>query len=640
MKTVRRLYFYAVSLISLEVVLWGLIGLIRSIVNPNIVGSGASRLAQALSLILVGVPVFLIHWSTAQRNARENMEEQSSGIRAFFLYASLAFTFFPIVQNGFRLVNQIILIILKMPPQLTMLNRGQNWSDNLVAILMNGLISYYFLRIVRMDWKSVNPDDELSNKRRIYRYAWVIYALAMVVAGIQQILQYILTPYQSTAIISNKVLFSNSITLLIVGVPLFYYCWGTVQRSMEETRERKSLFRLGILYVLSLAGVITVLSSGGVVLKNILEVILGFKTTIPNFLNNTRIPLSLGVSLGGVWGYFGHWLSQSIKNVPDAPRRSGFKRFYFYVLSGIGLVATFVGVNLLLSFIINKILGTHLWESGLRSELTSALAIVIVSLPLWWITWKPMQQESLNDDEAGDHARRSLIRRIYLFAILFACVIGGMIATGNTFYIFLRKLLGDNPINFQQNLLNNLQLLALFFLIGYYHGKILRKDSIIEAQTLEVLHANFPLLIIDTGESGTIPAITSELEKQLPKLIKSTCMVNQSWEDLSPTDYQAVLIPGNIAIDPPTAIKRWLENFKGTKIITTDLIESWEWVGIEITSTEKTAKKAVQLIKSLAESQEIDRQAGPSGWLIAFYIILGLILTPIVISLIANIFSN
>ena len=117
-------------------------------------------------------------------------------------------------------------------------------------------------------------------------------------------------------------------------------------------------------------------------------------------------------------------------------------------------------------------------------------------------------------------------------------------------------------------------------------------------------------------------------------------MVNQSWEDLSPTDYQAVLIPGNIAIDPPTAIKRWLENFKGTKIITTDLIESWEWVGIEITSTEKTAKKAVQLIKSLAEGQEIDRHAGPSGWLIAFYIILGLILTPIVISLIANILSN
>ena len=30
MRTVRRLYFYAVAFVSLEVVLWGLIGLARS----------------------------------------------------------------------------------------------------------------------------------------------------------------------------------------------------------------------------------------------------------------------------------------------------------------------------------------------------------------------------------------------------------------------------------------------------------------------------------------------------------------------------------------------------------------------------------------------------------------------------------
>ena len=40
MKTVRRLYFYAVAFISLEIVLWGLIGLLRSIVDET-VGGGA-----------------------------------------------------------------------------------------------------------------------------------------------------------------------------------------------------------------------------------------------------------------------------------------------------------------------------------------------------------------------------------------------------------------------------------------------------------------------------------------------------------------------------------------------------------------------------------------------------------------------
>ncbi|MFN3492284.1 MAG: DUF5671 domain-containing protein, partial [Anaerolineales bacterium] len=66
MKTIRRLYFYAVAFISIEVVLWGIIGLLRSIFNNNEITSGATSLAQALSLILVGAPIFLVHWLWAQ----------------------------------------------------------------------------------------------------------------------------------------------------------------------------------------------------------------------------------------------------------------------------------------------------------------------------------------------------------------------------------------------------------------------------------------------------------------------------------------------------------------------------------------------------------------------------------------------
>src|SRR4030095_5267416 len=65
MKSIRRLYFYLVAFISIEVVVWGLIGLLRSIVDETVSG-GAEALAQALALILVGVPIFLIHWLWAQ----------------------------------------------------------------------------------------------------------------------------------------------------------------------------------------------------------------------------------------------------------------------------------------------------------------------------------------------------------------------------------------------------------------------------------------------------------------------------------------------------------------------------------------------------------------------------------------------
>ena len=66
MKSIRRLYFYLVALISIEIVVWGLVSLLRSIIDKTVSG-GADTLAQALALILVGVPIFLIHWLWAQR---------------------------------------------------------------------------------------------------------------------------------------------------------------------------------------------------------------------------------------------------------------------------------------------------------------------------------------------------------------------------------------------------------------------------------------------------------------------------------------------------------------------------------------------------------------------------------------------
>ena len=66
MKSIRRLYFYLVAFISIEIVVWGLVGLLRSIVDQTVSGGG-DALAQALALILVGVPIFLIHWLWAQR---------------------------------------------------------------------------------------------------------------------------------------------------------------------------------------------------------------------------------------------------------------------------------------------------------------------------------------------------------------------------------------------------------------------------------------------------------------------------------------------------------------------------------------------------------------------------------------------
>ena len=137
MKSIRRFYFYLVAFISIEVVAWGLVGLLRSIVDESVSG-GADALAQALALILVGVPIFLIHWLWAQRASARDEEENSATLRAVFLYGILLATLIPVAQNVLSFIDRSLI-------QGTGMDVGRSFSpfreqtiaDNLIAIGMN-----------------------------------------------------------------------------------------------------------------------------------------------------------------------------------------------------------------------------------------------------------------------------------------------------------------------------------------------------------------------------------------------------------------------------------------------------------------------------------------------------------------------
>ena len=133
MQIIRRLYLYSVSLVSIEVVLWGSIGLLRSLFAGQELGGGVNRLAGAISLLLVGIPVFLIHWIFVQRSIARDIDERSSRIRAIFLYLVLLVTIIPIAQNILSFLDHTFLQILGLDPQQAMFGGDQIWSDNLVA---------------------------------------------------------------------------------------------------------------------------------------------------------------------------------------------------------------------------------------------------------------------------------------------------------------------------------------------------------------------------------------------------------------------------------------------------------------------------------------------------------------------------
>ena len=344
-------------------------------------------------------------------------------LRAVFLYGALLATLIPVVQNLIALINRTFLGAVRISYERALVGGTQSWPDNLIAIVLNLLLASYFWSILRADWSTLTDAENFKDIRRLYRFLWVLYGLLMVIFGAQQILRYIF--YIPTGVIGmmGRETFINATALLVIGAPIWFFAWRILQDALADSDEKESLLRLGILYLLSLSGVIVVLTAGGNLFYMLLNRLFGEDMALSEFIQKIGGPISLGLPFGVMWAYYGKWLTLQISFEGQAPRRAGMKRIYFYILSIIGVTAAFVGLSSLFSFLIDfGIVDSSLSSEGIRQSLTSALAILVVGLPLWLMTWRPMQAEALEDGDTGDHARRSIVRKAYLYLVLFVHV--------------------------------------------------------------------------------------------------------------------------------------------------------------------------------------------------------------------------
>ena len=599
MKTIRRLYFYAVSAISIEVVLWGIIGLLRSIFNPQDITNNASNLASALALIFVGVPIFLIHWAWAQNVSSKDDEEHSASIRAVFLYGILLGTLIPVVQNLLAFINRTILSSAQLSAYRAVVGGSQTWLDNLIAIVINLLIAAYFWNVLRSNWKTLSEPESFAEIRRLYRFVWVLYGLLMAVYGVQQAISYAFSfPTGVLGEIGGETAV-NAIALMVIGSPIWYYAWRLLQDALVESDEKESYLRLGLLYLLTLGGVIVFLVSCGDLLYQLLQQLLGDGQSTNEFIRELGGPISVAVPFGVIWAYYGKWLSQQFAFDENLPRRAGKHRLYTYVLSFLGLAATVAGLIALLSVLIDLVLGNnYLSDAGIREPLSGAIATLVVGLPVWLVNWRSAQAQALADDDMGDHARRSVIRKAYLYLVLFASVIGGMVAAGTLVFNLVNTALGGGSSDFWTAVLNQLATLILFIVLLVYHLLALRADGTARADVLAEKQSKYQVVVFDRdGKFGVaVKAVFAKRAHDVPLMVVD---VNAG----IPSDLKAdaVILPGSIAVNTPETVEAWLRSFSGNKLIVSDEAAGVFWMN--------DFEQAADSAKSLAEGQDLRPQS-------------------------------
>ena len=621
MKSIRRLYFYLVAFISIEVVTWGLVGLLRSIVDDTVSG-GADALAQAIALVLVGVPIFLIHWLWVQRASAREEEEKTASLRAVFLYAILLATLIPVVQNVLAFINRSFLGVASMDSYRALVGGSQTLADNLIAIGMNIIVAAYFWNILRNEWLTLPDKENFSDVRRLYRYIWMLYGLLMVVFGGQQILRFLFYIPGNVLGEMGREIVVNGIALLVVGTPVWFYSWRVIQDSLADPAEMRSVLRLGILYILALGGVITVITTASILVNTIITWLFGVGWTFQYLIQQIGGPISIGVPLGMVWAYYGYWLNRHIEATGDRVREAGMKRLYFYILSFIGLVVSFVGVTTLVTFIVDIITSKAFFLGDAnRSNLTTSISSLIVGLPLWLMTWRPMQAEALAEGEMGNHARRSVIRKFYLYLALFASVIGGMATAVGLVYQLINALLGGGGgSDFLNSILNLAQLLFLFVVVLVYHLRVLRVDGASISDSLVEKQSGYSVLVIDSG-NGFVDSVKAALMKLESKVQITVTPPAEKPEG----DFKAIVLSGSLAVNAP----EWIRSFNGNRIIVQNEAKDIVWAD--------DAVQAAQSVQMLAEGQEVRLQrTGRSPWMIVVYIfaaLFGLVLLLMLVSL-------
>lgn len=639
MKTIRRLYFYLLSFISTQVVIWAVVSLLRTIFDHEIVTSAVDWLAGGIAFVAVGVPIFWLHWTTVQRDAQHDPEEASSLVRSLFLYATPLATGIPITYALLAIFNRLILTAMGLPVASATLGGGQTNIDNLLAIAVNLIVLIYFWRVLQHDWKSTANKENLADFSRLHRYIWMVYGLGLLIFGVQQILRYIFFLPQEFGRAAESGL-AAGLALILIGLPIFWKTWTIIQKSLAEKIERSSSLRMGVLFVLSLLGLGFSLAALGILLAN------GFRWlfqvdswSILTFMDKNASSLSVFISMGVVWGYYRRELKTAIADNDNLLQQASYKRIYNSILSFAGLVVTFLGILFLLGTIIENLFNLPIGNTA--AMLSNSLALLVIGVPLWLKYWRAIQQETERSDEAGAAARKSVLRKAYLYLTLFATVVGSMMSAGWWIYGILNALLGKMSVNFWMDFFQQLRVAILFAVFLVYHLRVLRADGRETHQTKEVETSDYSVLVLQVADSSLGNDLVHAIQQKSPHLKVTVHSIGSAESVETIPQTSLVLIPSTLALKPPEALQIYLQKTTGKVLVIPQEQKNWYWLGMPDQNHKNIVEDAASAVQQFSENHTPGTPSSRNPWMIVAYILAGLFTLQIVfliIALLANLF--
>ena len=611
MSSVRRWYIYLVSAISLQGVAWAIIALLRNLALSRL-NPPPTAIAFEIAVILIGLPVFLVHWLWGQRLAAATKEERGATLRHFYLYGTMAGFLGPFTANAFDLLGTLLSVNSTIDRRPHSLTPGDAIVYHLIALIVISVLWFYHRRIIVRD--AVPVKGGLSTVRRMYVLGFSAAGLVLTTMANVYLLRWIMMQFGEADAIGGSSLgvgLATEITRLVVGVPLWLVFWRWAQRLFNgpSEAERGSVLRKVYLYAAVFVGALGAVFNTSLILASLLRALLGLPSK-----GDIRVPLSLIVGMAVLWAYHAFAIRDDAAKAGAAPRQEGVRRLYLYLIAGIGLASLLAGLGGDISVVIRSL--DEGFGSALREQLAWFTAAIVTGLPVWLLPWRQVQDSALARDARGADARRSIVRKIYVYLFLFLATMA--VLSGAVFIVFklLSWALGaDAPT------LNELGHAIAFILIAVgvwlYHGSLLRSDSRLSSQEQIRQLVSMNVAVVDTGDGHLGRAIVEALKKEMPSLDLEPITLSASdavpdTEDIAARLARAALIVGPWTINVPGGadgavrpdVALAVANSAARKLLIPTRPEGWEWAGVDRWDEADLIDQTVRAIKQIADGEE------------------------------------
>ena len=479
MTSIRRIYAYLMTFAGLTLVAVAAANLAQTLIYallqpPQATNAGAIRdsVAQYAAAALVGLPLWLVHWTWIRRTTARDPAERASALRRLFLYAVVAGCMLVLAGSLRDALTGTFELVVGVNQGLPL---ARAILGPLPFALTGAVVWLGHWRVLNGDRVLVGETGASATLRRWYLFGLAFVGAIGLLTGLAGFVEGLWRGLSTPGVPFAATLPAPAATALVsLGVWLVH--WRVLPSRLPaaaHTEDGVSVLRAVYLFLLLGVAVVGTLFGASQLLYYAVARALGVDQPGGlggNLLQAAAGPASALLVYGAAWAYQRAAVQAQARAFAEAPRQAGVRRLYTYLVALAGLAVLAIGVaGLLWTLADIFVAGTN--ATTWREQVALFATLAIVGLPVWLIHWRA----SVAVSAAEAH---SLARRLYLYVSLIVAVLALIGAVGATLYRLINVALGASfDTSVALDVTHAIAVAVVAGTVAVYHWRVIRADS-------------------------------------------------------------------------------------------------------------------------------------------------------------------